>query len=187
MKQSLLAFLAMSVFSLLALSQQRVVMHYFGLIHGRDYELAAMDLVSDLLGDVRGLAFDQADLTVSSPGQRRDTDDLSTTMGLDPGEEDISDANDIDDYNGYYVTNALHTFNGNPYTFDWSISVCYVDEMNPQNGCLSSGQKSLAKEVRILVKETLPVSESGVQEQPGRLPVSVRIQRVFSPGGLAFH
>ena len=47
MKQSLLAFLAMSIFSLLALSQQRVMMRHHSIVYGRDAELAAMNMVSD--------------------------------------------------------------------------------------------------------------------------------------------
>ena len=41
MKQTLLAFLAMSMFSLLALSQQRSALKYHGMVHGRDVEMAA--------------------------------------------------------------------------------------------------------------------------------------------------
>ena len=188
MKQSLLAFLAMSIFSLLALSQQRVVMKYHGMIYGRDYELAAMNMVSEKLSEIRALAFDEADLTASSPGQRRATDDLTTakSLGLDGGETDITFADDIDDYHQYSQLAELHEFNGLPYAFDWFVTVCYVDEYNLGSGCTTN--QTLAKEITITLKETLPLDPLERKKMDlGRPPIQVTIKRVLSPGGLEFH
>ena len=194
MKQSLLAFLAMAVFTLLALSQQRVTMHYHGLVYGREYEIAAMNKVMDMLTLIQTEAFDEADVASSvDPAQRTTTTDLSTTLGL---EVDETDFDDIDDYNGYSDTSSVYKFNGYPYAFDTFIEVCYIDEVNPAGAtesdrCVSS--PTLAKQVTIIIKESEPESPTTLlpeQEDKNprqRSPVFVKISRVYSPAALAYH
>ena len=56
MKQTLLAFLAMSLFSLLALSQQRVALKYHGMVYGRDIEMAGIDMALSWISSIQGAA-----------------------------------------------------------------------------------------------------------------------------------
>ena len=120
MKQSLLAFLAMAIFTLLALSQQRVMMRHHSIVYGRDTELAAMNMVSDKLAHLQTLSYDEVDETVDGINQRKTTDGLTSvsSFGLDADEEEdgIIAARDIDDYHGYSATET-YTFNRTPYRF----------------------------------------------------------------------
>ena len=193
MKQSLLAFLAMAVFTLLALSQQRVTLHYHGLIHGREYEIAAMNRITEQLTEIQAQAFDEADTeSTANPAQRTSTADLSTTPGFDP---DDTVPDDIDDYDGYQETAAVYTFNGYPYAFDMSINVCYIDELNPvgttdEDRCVTT--PTLVKQVTITLTEAAPANTTAKTDETdtnsrGRLPVYVKLSRVYSPAALANH
>ena len=153
MKQTLLAFLAMSMFSLLALSQQRVALKYHGMVHGRDIEMAAIDLVMSWFGDIQTRAFDEADISLAGTGAPR-----SNTSGLTPefslGLEESDDPtqfDDIDDYNGLDTLRMPYEFNNELYAFDVKIDVRYVNPRDPA-GPLTG--PTLAKEVTISVKET---------------------------------
>ena len=207
MKQSLLAFLAMSIFSLLALTQQRAAMHYHSLVHGRDYEMAAMNLVSERLSKIETLSFDEADVGIGPNQQRTSTADLSAAFGLETGEPDelfggyIIAADDIDDYHGFELDALSFDFNGATYAFDIRIDVCYIDALSPASSPIAGqtaeqtakarcqSAKSLAKQVIVSLNETLPTDMTRAEftERAGRTPVQVTISRVFSPAGLSFH
>lgn len=216
MKQSLLAFLAMAIFSLLALSQQRAAMHYHSLIYGRDYEIAAMNMVSEQLAYIETLYFDEADTDSPPLTQRLETDDLSANMGLElgeisdlrsgPGATQMIGADDIDDYHLFSLSAVPYEFNNINYAFDLRIEVCYVDPLGapapPFPGqtaeeaararCQSA--KSLAKQVIVTINESLPETElteaerqNSFRAQTNRTPIGVTISRVFSHAGLDFH
>ena len=193
MKQSLLAFLAMAIFTLLALSQQRVTLHYHGLVHGREYELAAMNKITEQLTAIQTKAFDEADTkSTGDPSQRTSTADLSTIPGIDADDTEIDD---IDDYHGYQETAGVHTFNGYPYAFDMSIHVCYIDELNPigtndEDRCVST--PTLVKQVTITLTESEPVTagpetDEDTPNAKGRIPIYVKLSRIYSPAALANH
>ena len=201
MKQSLLAFLAMAVFSLLALSQQRVMMQHHSVVYGRDTELAAMNMVSDKLARLQALSYDEADETIDGINQRKTTDGLTplSSFGLDPDEKsnetedgipvsrDIEDiASDIDDYHGYSTT-ELYTYNRTQYRFKWSINVKYVDPEDP--GLRESSTPTLAKLVTLTLQEDLPDGyyTGETQIDLGRPPISVELSKIFSPGGMTLH
>lgn len=213
MKQSLLAFLAMAIFSLLALSQQRAAMHYHSLVYGRDYEIAAMNMVSERLAYIETLSFDEADTDSGPLTQRLETDDLSANMGLELGESsdllgavELIGADDIDDYHLFNLSRVPYEFNGINYAFDLRMEVCYIDPLSPASTPLpgqdaeavarsrcQSG-KSLAKQVIVTISEALPATEltaveaqNSFREQTSRAPIGVTISRVFSPAGLDFH
>ena len=201
MKQSLLAFLAMAVFSLLALSQQRVMMQHHSVVYGRDAELAAMNFVSEKLAYLQTKSFDEVDELISGINQRKTTEGLTpaSSFGLDPDEQDsdtedgvplsqdIDDiASDIDDYHGY-STIEVYTYNRTPYRFQWSIDVKYV---NPEDSQLrESGTPTLAKLVTLTLKEDLPESyyNGDTELDLGRAPIFVELSRIFSPGGMTLH
>ena len=178
MKQTLLVFLAMSMFSLLALSQQRAALKYHGMVHGRDIEMAATDLVLTWFGNIQTRAFDEADVSLAASGlPRANTNGLTPDFALGPDENDDPDLfDDIDDYNGLDTLNMMHTFNGELYAFDMNIEVHYVNPLDP--GAPHIGA-TLAKEVTINVKESGEVVD--------RPPVQVRLKRVFSPAELKYH
>ena len=178
MKQTLLAFLAMSMFSLLAISQQRSALKYHGMVHGRDIEMAAIDMVMSWFGSIQTRAFDEADLSLAGSGTPR-----TSTTGLTPdfalgleSTDDPTQFDDIDDYNGLDTLNMPYPFNGEIYAFDMNIDVRYVNPLNPSNPHVGA---TLAKEV------TISVRESG--ETIDRPPVTVTLKRVFSPAELRYH
>ena len=178
MKQTLLAFLAMSMFSLLALSQQRAALKYHGMVHGRDIEMAAIDLVMSWFGSIQARAFDEADISLASTGAPR-----SNTNGLTPdfalGLEETDDPtqfDDIDDYKGLDTLAMPYLFNNELYAFDMNIDVNYVNPLDPTGPFVGA---TLAKEVTISVQESDPPIE--------RPRVIVEIRRVFSPAELKYH
>ena len=178
MKQTLLAFLAMSMFSLLALSQQRVALKYHGMVHGRDVEMAAMDLMMSWFGNMQTRAFDEADVSLASSGTPR-----TNTIGLTPasslGPED-SEApslfDDLDDYHGLDTLRMPYVFNQEVYAFDVNVDVRYVNPLNPSSPLVGA---SLAKEVTISLLES--------DEPIDRSRVKVEIKRIFSPAELKYH
>ena len=190
MRQSLLAFLAMAIFSLLALSQQRVMMQHHSVVYGRDTELAAMNMVSDKLARLQTLSFDEVDETVDGINQRKTTEGLTavSSFGLDPDETEdgILAASDIDDYHGY-STIEVYTYNRTQYRFKWSIDVKYVDPEDTQ--LRESSTPTLAKLVTLTLQEDLPEAYYNDQQEIdlGRPPIFVEFSRIFSPGGMTLH
>lgn len=178
MKQTLLAFLAMSLFSLLALSQQRVALKYHGMVYGRDIEMAAIDMALNRITNIEGTAFDEVD-TGTSGNPRTNVTGLTPSDALGPEPEDIQDnseQDDLDDFNGI-DTSAVYIFQGREYPFKLKIDVQYV---NPTNPSLASPTPTLTKEVTVAVSEP----DSVTFERP---PVKVEIKRVFSPAQLRYH
>jgi hypothetical protein len=183
MKQTMLAFLAMSIFSLLSISQQRVALRFHGMVYGRDIEMAATDLVMTQIGRIQSLPFDEADVNLSRRGNpRNNIEDLTPRENLGPefnleGEPDLDD---IDDYNGYQAS-IQHPFNGVIYSFDMSIRVRYKDLNNLTllQDTTYDASVSLAKELTVSVKE------SDIPEERPR--VSIEVRRIFSPAELRYH
>ena len=102
MKQTLLAFLAMSLFSLLALSQQRVALKYHGMVYGRDIEIAGVDMALNWMSNIEGAAYDEAD-TGKNGNPRTKTNGLT----------------------------LVYQFQGRAYPFNLKVDVQYVNPANP--------------------------------------------------------
>ncbi len=178
MKQTLLAFLAMSLFSLLALSQQRVALKYHGMVYGRDIEIAGVDMALNWISNIEGAAFDEID-TGKNGNPRTKTNGLTSADALGPEMQDFLDnsyPDDLDDFNGI-DTLMVYRFQGRNYPFKLKIDVQYVNPINPSQ---QSPTPTLTKEVTVAVLEpdTLLVD---------RAPVKVEIKRVFSPAQLRYH
>ncbi|MFK7847310.1 MAG: hypothetical protein AB8G77_18590 [Rhodothermales bacterium] len=178
MKQTLLAFLAMSLFSLLALSQQRVALKYHGMVYGRDIEMAGVDMALNWITSIEGASFDEVD-TGTSGNPRTNTTGLTSSDALGPELQDFQNSegrDDLDDFNGI-DTSYVYVFQGRDYPFKLKIDVQYV---RPDNPNLMSATPTLTKEVTVAVSE----SDSVMFERP---PVKVEIKRVFSPAQLRYH
>lgn len=178
MKQTLLAFLAMSLFSLLALSQQRVALKYHGMVYGRDIEIAGIDMALNWMTNIEGAAFDEIDAGASG-NPRTTTNGLTGADALGPESQDFLDntyPDDLDDFNGV-DTSVVYVFQGREYPFKLKIDVQYV---NPADPMQKSVVPTLTKEVTVAVLEP----DSTVID---RLPVKVEIKRVFSPAQLRYH
>lgn len=178
MKQTLLAFLAMSLFSLLALSQQRVALKYHGMVYGRDIEIAGVDMALNWMSNIEGAAYDEAD-TGKNGNPRTKTNGLTAADALGPEPQDFQDntfPDDLDDFNGIDTT-LVYQFQGRAYPFNLKVDVQYV---NPANPSLHSANPTLTKEVTVAVLEpdTLVID---------RAPVKIEIKRVFSPAQLRYH
>ncbi len=174
MKQTLLAFLAMAIFSLLSLSQQRASLRYHGQVYGRDIERAAMDFAMQRMADIESKAFDEADIGVTD--MRVDLAGLTGNIGPEPDELGPLAFDDIDDYNGYSAPET-HLFNASTYAFQLDVEVRHVSLADP-SVTLTSGA-SLAKEVTVRVSEIATPVE--------RAPVSITLKRTMSPAGMFLH
>ena len=178
MKQTLLAFLAMSLFSLLALSQQRVALRYHGMVYGRDIEMAGVDMAQNWISNIEGAAFDEVDAG-DTGNPRTNVNGLTAADALGPEMQDFLDGSfpdDLDDFNGLDTT-LVYVFQGRPYPFQLQIGVQYV---RPDNPSLTSVMPTLTKEVMVKVIEP----DSSVVD---RAPVKIEIRRVFSPAQLKYH
>ncbi len=178
MKQTLLAFLAMSLFSLLALSQQRVALKYHGMVYGRDIEMAGIDMALSWISSIQGASFDEVD-TGSSGNPRTTPNGLTPSDALGPEHTDYLDnsyPDDLDDFNGI-DTSLVYIFQGRQYPFQLNIDVQYV---RPDNPAYASPNPTLTKEVTVSVTEP----DSAAFD---RAPVKVEIKRVFSPAQLKYH
>ncbi len=178
MKQTLLAFLAMSLFSLLALSQQRVALKYHGMVYGRDIEMAGVDMALTWITNIEGASFDEVD-TGATGNPRTNVNGLTPSDALGPEAQDFMDnsyLDDLDDFNGI-DTSLVHNFQGRPYPFDLEIKVQYV---RPDNPNFASAVPTLTKEVTVSIVER----DSALADRP---PVKVEISRVFSPALLEYH
>lgn len=174
MKQTLLAFLAMAIFSLLAFQQQRASLRVHGQVYGRDIERAAMDFAVQRMAEIEARAFDEVDTT--NPELRVDLAGLTGNLGPDPDEFGPDTFDDIDDFDGYGGT-FTHLFNGALYTFELAVDVRHVSLSDPRV-VLTSGA-SLAKEVTITISEPTPAIE--------RAPIDITLKRTLSPAGMYLH
>ena len=178
MKQTLLAFLAMSLFSLLALSQQRVALKYHGMVYGRDIEMAGLDMALNWISNIEGAAFDETD-TGAIGNPRTSVNGLTASDALGPETQDFFDnsyPDDLDDFNGI-DTSMVYIFQGRPYPFKLRIDVQYVRTDNPN---VVSMSPTLTKEVTVAVLE----ADSVVVDRP---PVQIELKRIFSPAQLRYH
>lgn len=178
MKQTLLAFLAMSLFSLLALSQQRVALKYHGMVYGRDIEIAGTDMALTWLSNIGQAAFDEAD-TGANGNPRTNTNGLTPTASLGPDLADELDGSfndDLDDFNDLDTT-LVYTFQGRQYPFRLMVDVRYVNTLNPEQTAVNP---TLTKEVTVAVTERDSVNLD-------RPPARIKISRVFSPVLMKYH
>ncbi|MEZ4700131.1 MAG: hypothetical protein R2834_07355 [Rhodothermales bacterium] len=174
MKQTMLAFLAMAIFSLLAFTQQRAALRYHGQVYGRDIERAALDFGLQRMAEIESKAFDETDM--GNPELRVDVSGLTGNIGPDADEYGPSTFDDIDDYNGFSGP-FVHVFNNAQYAFDLDVSVRFVTLADPEVEMTSGA--SLAKEVTVRITE---------QETPlERAPVEVTLKRTLSPAGMFLH
>ncbi len=178
MKQTLLAFLAMSLFSLLALSQQRVALKYHGMVYGRDIEMAGVDMALTWMTNIEGASFDEVDAGATG-NPRTSVTGLTPSDALGPETQDYLDStplDDLDDFNGIDTTYE-HIFQDIKYPFDLAVQVQYV---RPDNPNFASATPTLTKEVTVTVVER----DSALVDRPR---VKVEIKRVFSPALLEYH
>ncbi|MDZ4698483.1 MAG: hypothetical protein SH809_02150 [Rhodothermales bacterium] len=174
MRQTMLAFLAMAIFSLLSFSQQRAALRYHGQVYGRDVERAALDFAQVKMAEIESKSFDEID--AANPELRVDVAGLTGNIGPDEDELAVAAFDDIDDYHGF-SSPYTHLFNSAEYPFQLDIEVQFVSVSNPSVAL--TGAASLAKEVTVRVTE---------QDTPGeRAPVVITLKRTMSPAGLYLH
>ena len=169
MQQTLLAFLAMTLFMLLALNQQRASLRYHSTVYGRDVEMAALDLALRQMATIQSKSFDSSVIGQNSPLDS--PQDLNSTLG----QEFENDFDDVDDYNGFSARET-HVFNNRPYELDIDATVEYVSDRDPN---VVRTNATFAKQVTITVSEVDP---------PGtRPPVNVTLTRTLTAAQLFYH
>ena len=123
MKQTLLAFLAVTLVSLYSINQRRTLMHTQNNVYAREIETVASDLALSKLAEISALAFDEKDVGVT--GLLRTTADSLTTagsLGPEPGET-LADFDDIDDYHGYQSPDVVRRLNEESFRFQMDVQV----------------------------------------------------------------
>ncbi|MGI9174587.1 MAG: hypothetical protein ACR2GR_04650 [Rhodothermales bacterium] len=172
MKQTLLAFLAVTLISLYSINQRRTLMHTQNNVYAREIETVATDLALSKLAEISALAFDEKDVGVSDL-LRTTTDSLTTAGSLGPElGETVADFDDIDDYHGYQSPDVLRRLNEESFRFQVDVQVAYVDVSGAP-----AGGPTLAKQVTVQVRKD---DHSG-------MPVDVKLRRTLTPASLIMY
>lgn len=174
MQQTLLAIVAILVFSFFALNQHRAQAGVERTAIGSEIEALAADVARARLVELTALTYDEAD--VGRSDLRNNTSGLSTTLGPDDGELSAAVYDDLDDFTGQ-IESRTATWEGTDVPFTIAIFVRYVD---PDRPSLTSTSPTLAKEVVVTVQET------GATAQ-GRQAALSTLRQVVTPAWRTLH
>lgn len=174
MQQTLLAIVAILVFSFFALNQHRAQASVERTAVGSEIEALAADVARARLVELTSLAYDEAD--VGRSDLRNNPSGLSTTLGPDGGETTASLYDDLDDYTGQ-IENHIAEWEGTDVPFTIVIFVRYVDPDRPSQTATSP---TLAKEIVVTVQET------GATAQ-GRQAAMSSLRQVVTPAWRTMH
>ncbi|MBX2818909.1 MAG: hypothetical protein KTR29_04480 [Rhodothermaceae bacterium] len=142
--QTMLAMGALLILATLSINQQRSIFLLQKGAYVRELESAAADWAKVRLHQIaESEAFDEArtSMTVLDPG----TSDLTlpASLGRESGEVDVTDFDDIDDYDGF-VEDFTHTLSNETYGLRATYTVRYVDPLTADTTSLS---QTLAKQI----------------------------------------
>ena len=172
MKQTLLAFLAVTLISLYSIHQRRSLMHAQNNVYAREIETVATDLALSKLAEISALAFDEQDVGTSGL-IRTTTDSLTTANDLGPElGETVADFDDVDDYHGYQKLDVRRQLGEESFRFQMDVQVAYVDV----SGAVT-GVPTLVKQVTVQVRKK---DHSG-------MPVDVKLHRTLTPASLVMY
>jgi hypothetical protein len=183
MGQTLLAVVAILVFSFFALNQHRARASADGAAMGSEVELAAADLARTRLVEAAALAFDE--VVIGSTALQVDPNTLTLASAFgpagDPGEDGTAPADDVDDLAGISetVTTLRDGRTGREMRFTVAHAVRYVRADAPGTGVPLS-ERTLAKEVSVTVAEDVTAGA----ERP---PVRCTLSQVITPAWHAIH
>ncbi len=151
--QMMLSIGAMIFLSMLILNVHSSTTDKLIILYSNEAVIEATGLVQALFEEIQTKAFDE--FTTTNAAKERNLLTPVGSLGEDNSEDLYTDFDDIDDYNGFNVTDAANAMG----EFDLAVLVYYVDETSPYD---SSGTRTFIKRVDIsITNESLPtVSES---------------------------
>ncbi|MFC2136125.1 hypothetical protein ACFLR4_00980 [Bacteroidota bacterium] len=140
--QSWMAIGAMVILSYLSLTFQRSQNVQVSSSITYESIISATGIGQSMLEQISGLDFDEK--TIGGTVETPDTLTHPTSLGPEPGENDVSKFDDLDDYNGYSQLDTLSRLG----SFECKVNVYYVEDSNLD---LKSANKSFLKRVDISV------------------------------------
>lgn len=164
MQQTMLAMGALLILVTLSMNQQRSAFLVQKNAYLREMESAAADFAKIRLHEITQADFDEArvNMTILDTGVSDLT--LATNFGTDPGEVNIADFDDLDDFAGY-VDTTTHQLNLENFEIRSEFSVRYVQASDGKE----ASSPTLAKEVQI---------EATVLDRIGQAQAVVRLQKM---------
>ena len=174
MQQTLLAFLAMLILAVFALTQQRALFFTNEATYDSEFEMAATDLAMRRLALVGRRAYDAATTDREGAWRMTDPNAFSDPGGL--GRQSAWDDNDLDDFNADSLALVTHTLNGERFAFRLGLRVRYVDPATLE----AASDETMIKEIEVTVyKPTVNLAA------PDTDPADryVRLTRLFTHGG----
>ena len=176
MQQVLLTVVAAVILGYLGLSRHQSHARDERASMVRELEAAALSLAEQWSGEVRALAFDEADLSRMQVRLGSDLSGLTSVLGPEAGEDpaDPGTFDDADDFNGYSVVETAPFTDGTGamQTFQVRLSVSYAD---PTTWAPSTTPKT-AKIATVTVEET-----GGLAAKQERPPVTVSLPVRLTP------
>lgn len=167
MQQTLLALVAILVFSYFALSQHTAKASTERVALTAEVEMAGARVARQRLANVLARRFDEAD---ADEGRVRTSPTGLSTLGPDTGETTEADYDDVDDVHGQPARTVTTEWMGSTLAFTDSVSVQYLDDdtLQPVVG------PTLTKEVTVTVRA---VSQGFI----GRPPVAATLRQIVTP------
>ena len=174
MQQTLLAFLAMLILAVFALTQQRALLFTNEATYDTELEMAATDLAVRRLALVGQRAYDAATTDREVAWQVDDPSVFTDAGGL--GRQSAWDDNDLDDFNADSLALVTHTLNGEFFTFRLGLRVRYVDPATLE----AASNETMVKEVEVTVYKPTANLAAPDADPTDRY---VRLTRLFTHGG----
>ncbi|MGB3542907.1 hypothetical protein [Rubrivirga sp.] len=170
MQQTLLALVAILIFSLFALSQHEVRADAEITALSAEVEMAGARLARERLADVLSRRFDEVD----ESGRARTTPlGLSAVLGPDTGETNEWDFDDVDDFHGHPARIVTADWMEGQVAFTDSVSVRYFS-YGPGGDFVEVAGPSLMKQVTVFVR----AEPDGFIGTP---PIAATLRQIVTP------
>ena len=145
--QMMLSIAGMIFLSMLILNVHSSTTDKLIIIYSNEAVIEATAIAQALFEEIQTKAFDAKTVTMAA----KERNLLTPLDGMGPGFGEVL-FNDIDDYNGYEITDTSNVMG----EFDLSVEVYYVDETSPYN---ASSTRTYIKRVDISISnESLPTT-----------------------------
>ena len=150
--QMMLSIAAMVFLSMLILNVHSSTTDKLIILYSNEAVIEATGIVQAVFEEIQTRAFDEN--TVSDAAKERNLLTTVLSLGADSSEAVYTEFDDIDDYNGFNVTDTANVMG----EFDLAVLVYYVDETSPYD---SSGTRTYIKRVDVTISNvSLPTTLS---------------------------
>jgi hypothetical protein len=146
--QMMLSIGAMIFLSMLILNVHSSTTDKLIILYSNEAVIEATGLAQALFEEIQTKAFDEA--TTIDAAKERNLLTMAALLKYETGEDNITDYDDIDDYNGYTDTDSANIMG----KFDLAVTVKYVEETKPYD---IVNERTFIKRVDIsITNESLP-------------------------------